>query len=60
MDSVLWTPRFAAVYFLAAALLLILFLAIDASLVIAAPLLLMSVGLGTAVLIHNRKRHPVR
>lgn len=60
MDYVLWTPRFAAVYFLAAALLLILFVAIDASLVIAAPLLLMSVGLGVAVLIHNRKRHPVR
>ncbi|KZF00841.1 hypothetical protein O4160_04240 [Rhodococcus sp. IEGM 1401] len=60
MDSVLWTPRFAAVYFLAAALLLILFVAIDASLVIAAPLLLTLVGLGVAVLIHNRKRHPVR
>ena len=60
MDSVLWTPRFAAVYFLAAALLLVLFLAIDASLAIAAPLLLMSVGLGVAVLIHNRQRHSVR
>ncbi|WP_032403978.1 hypothetical protein [Rhodococcoides fascians] len=60
MDSVLWTPRFAAVYFLAAASLLILFLAIDASLAIAAPLLLISSGLGIAVLIRNRKRHPVR
>ncbi|OZF28106.1 hypothetical protein CH296_21020 [Rhodococcus sp. 14-2496-1d] len=60
MDSVLWTPRFAAVYFLAAALLLVVFLAIDASLTIAAPLLVILVGLGIAVLIRHRQRHPAR
>ncbi|OZC64938.1 hypothetical protein CH306_20340 [Rhodococcus sp. 15-725-2-2b] len=60
MNSVLWTPRFAAVYFLAAALLLVVFLAIDASLTIAAPLLVILVGLGTAVLIRHRQRQPAR
>jgi predicted Kef-type K+ transport protein len=51
---------FAAVYFLTAALLHVLFPAIEASLTIAASLLVILVGLGIAVLIHHRQRHPVR
>ncbi|MBY4129744.1 hypothetical protein HQO83_15200 [Rhodococcus fascians] len=60
MDTVLWTPRFAVVYFVAAALLLVLFLAVDASLVVASPLLLILVALGIAVLMRNRQHRPIR
>ncbi|WP_157225938.1 hypothetical protein [Rhodococcus sp. AW25M09] len=54
MSTVLWTPRFAAVYFLAALALLVLFIAIGANMAIAAPLILASIGMGVAVLIRCR------
>ncbi|WP_179273242.1 MULTISPECIES: hypothetical protein [unclassified Rhodococcus (in: high G+C Gram-positive bacteria)] len=47
-------------YFLTAALLHVLFPAIEASLTIAASLLVILVGLGIAVLIRHRQRHPAR
>ncbi|MFI8565538.1 hypothetical protein ACIGGF_03125 [Rhodococcus sp. NPDC078407] len=57
MHTVFWTPRFAAVFFLAALAAAVLFTAIGANLAIVAPLILILIGLGVAVLIRNR---PVR
>ena len=54
MRTILWAPRFAAVYFLAALALLLLFIALDSNLAIAAPIVLILAGLGVAVLIRNR------
>lgn len=54
MHTVSGAPSFAAVYFLAALALLILFLAVGANMAIAAPLILASIGMGVAVLIRNR------
>lgn len=57
MDTVFWTPRFAAVYFLAALAAFILFTAIGSNMAIVAPLILTLIGLGIAVLIrHGRTR----
>ncbi|MEH6792981.1 MAG: hypothetical protein V7694_02505 [Rhodococcus sp. (in: high G+C Gram-positive bacteria)] len=58
MRSVLWAPRFAAVYFLAALAAFVLFTAIGANMAIAAPLILASAGMGVAVLIRNRTVRP--
>ena len=54
MHTVFWTPRFAAVYFLAALSAVVLFTAIGANMAIVAPLILILIGLGVAVLIKNR------
>lgn len=55
MNSTLWSPRFAAVYFAVAALLTVLYVVIDASLIIVTPLILILVGMGVAVLLNGRK-----
>ncbi|MBY4272406.1 hypothetical protein HQO27_05870 [Rhodococcus fascians] len=54
MHTVLWAPRFAVVYFLAALAGLVLFTAIGANMAIAAPLIMALIGLGVAVLIRGR------
>lgn len=56
MNTILWDARFAAVYFLVAAALLVLYVAIDASLAVVTPLILILAGLGVAVLIRARGR----
>ncbi|MGV8871712.1 MAG: hypothetical protein ACOH2Q_04240 [Rhodococcus sp. (in: high G+C Gram-positive bacteria)] len=58
MNTVFWSPRFAAVYFLAALALVVLYTAIGANLAIAAPLILILIGLGIAVLIRHGRTRP--
>ena len=54
MHTVLWAPRFAAVYFLAALAAVVLFTAIGANMAIVAPLILALIGMGVAVLVRSR------
>lgn len=57
MHTVFWTPRFAAVYFLAALAAFVLFTSIGSNMAIVAPLILTLIGLGIVVLIrHNKTR----
>ena len=58
VHTVFWTPRFAAVYFLAALAAFVLFTAIGSNMAIVAPLILTLIGLGLAVLIRNGRTRP--